>query len=208
MAGEKGMTHAATGSAGAPCPNRLRTAFSTLLDRWQIPEDAIIITTALVVGVGTGIGAVILIWLLAEIGSIAQAAKDNLGLVLGTLVIMGLAGLIVGAMVDRWAREAKGHGVPEVMEAVAMRGGRIRPRVAAVEVLASSITIGAGGSAGREGPIVQVGSALGSTVGQVLRFSEERVVTLVACGAAAGISANFNAPISGCLRGEVVEERA
>jgi CIC family chloride channel protein len=85
------------------------------------------------------------------------------------------------------------------MEAVALRNGRIRPRVAALKVLASSITIGAGGSAGREGPIVQVGSALGSTIGQLLHFSAERVRTLVACGAAAGIAATFNAPIAGSI---------
>ncbi len=65
--------------------------------------------------------------------------------------------------------------------------------------MASSLTIGAGGSAGREGPIVQVGSALGSTVGQLLRFSDERVRTLVACGSAAGIAATFNAPIAGTI---------
>jgi CIC family chloride channel protein len=102
-------------------------------------------------------------------------------------------------MVDRWAKEAKGHGVPEVMEAIALRNGRIRPRVAALKVLASSLTIGTGGSAGREGPIVQVGSALGSTLGQLFHFSAERVKTLVACGAAAGIAATFNAPIAGSI---------
>ncbi|MCB0188119.1 MAG: chloride channel protein, partial [Caldilineaceae bacterium] len=121
------------------------------------------------------------------------------GLTIGRLLMMALAGLLVGYMVARWASEAKGHGVPEVMEAMAIRGGRIRPRVAAVKVLASSLTIGTGGSAGREGPIVQVGSALGSTLGQVFGFSEERVRTLVACGAAAGIASTFNAPIAGAI---------
>ncbi len=112
---------------------------------------------------------------------------------------MGVAGLAVGVIIARFASEAKGHGVPEVMEAVAMRGGRIRARVAAAKVVASALTIGTGGSAGREGPIVQVGSALGSTLGQMLRFSDERVITLVACGAAAGIAATFNAPIAGAI---------
>ena len=95
------------------------------------------------------------------------------------------------------AREAKGHGVPEVMEAVALRGGRIRPIVVVVKSLASSISIGTGGSVGREGPIVQIGSALGSTLGQRLKLSDGRVRNLVACGAAAGIAATFNAPIAG-----------
>jgi CIC family chloride channel protein len=96
-----------------------------------------------------------------------------------------------------FAREAKGHGVPEVMLAVAQRGGRIRPAVAVVKALASALCIGSGGSVGREGPIVQIGSALGSTVGQAFRMSDDRVRTLVACGAAAGIAATFNAPIAG-----------
>jgi CIC family chloride channel protein len=85
------------------------------------------------------------------------------------------------------------------MEAVALRGGRIRPRVAVVKSLASAICIGTGGSVGREGPIAQIGSALGSTVGQILRLSDERVRNLVACGAAGGIAATFNAPIGGSV---------
>ncbi|UCH78420.1 MAG: chloride channel protein [Candidatus Coatesbacteria bacterium] len=114
-------------------------------------------------------------------------------------VITGLGGLTVGLLVRFFAREAQGHGVPEVMAAVAVRGGIIRPRVAVVKALASAICIGSGGSAGREGPIVQIGSALGSAVGQLFHMSAQRVRTLVACGAAAGIAATFNAPIAGAL---------
>ena len=87
--------------------------------------------------------------------------------------------------------------MPEVMLAVAQRGGRIRPAVVVVKALASAICIGSGGSVGREGPIVQIGSALGSTIGQVLHMSDDRIRTLVACGAAGGIAATFNAPIAG-----------
>lgn len=169
------------------------------LDRVQPPDSVILVVTALIVGAGTGLGAVIFVRMLASINTIAAAMQARLGDILGLFVVMGLAGLIVGWIVARWASEAKGHGVPEVMEAIALRGGRIRPRVALVKVLASSITIGAGGSAGREGPIVQVGSALGSTIGQLLHFSTDRVTILVACGAAAGIAATFNAPISGSI---------
>ncbi len=97
------------------------------------------------------------------------------------------------------AREAKGHGVPEVMLAVATFGGKIRARVAVVKSLASAVCIGSGGSAGREGPIVQIGSSLGSSLGQLLRLPESRIRLLVACGAAGGISATFNAPIAGVL---------
>jgi CIC family chloride channel protein len=114
-------------------------------------------------------------------------------------VITGVGGLTVGLLVHFFAREAKGHGVPEVMAAVAVRGGIIRPRVAVVKAVASSICIGSGGSAGREGPIVQIGSSIGSSVGQLLHLSAQRVRTLVGCGAAAGIAATFNAPIAGAL---------
>jgi CIC family chloride channel protein len=114
-------------------------------------------------------------------------------------LIPAIGGLIVGILIYKYAQEAKGHGVPEIMEAVALRGGRIRPRVAVVKALASSVCIGTGGSVGREGPIAQIGSALGSTVGQLLNLSDERVRNLVACGAAGGIAATFNAPIAGAL---------
>ena len=114
-------------------------------------------------------------------------------------VITGGGGLVVGLLIHFFAREAKGHGVPEVMAAVAVRGGIIRPRVAVVKAIASSICIGSGGSAGREGPIVQIGASIGSSVGQLLHLSAQRVRTLVGCGAAAGIAATFNAPIAGAL---------
>jgi CIC family chloride channel protein len=108
-----------------------------------------------------------------------------------------VAGLLYGPLVHRFAREARGHGVPEVMFAVARRGGRIRPQVAAVKALASALCIGGGGSVGREGPIVQIGAALGSTLGGIARASESRRRVLVACGSAAGIAATFNAPLAG-----------
>ncbi|MBN2124469.1 MAG: chloride channel protein [Deltaproteobacteria bacterium] len=110
-----------------------------------------------------------------------------------------LGGLAVGLLIYFFAREAKGHGVPEVMEAVALRSGIIRKRVVFVKSLASAISIGTGGSVGREGPIVQIGSAIGSSLGQVLKVSADRIRTLVGCGAAAGIAATFNAPIAGSM---------
>jgi len=87
------------------------------------------------------------------------------------------------------------------MIAVAEEGGRIRPQVAAVKSVASAICIGAGGSVGREGPIVQIGSALASSLGQWVRMPENRLRILVACGAAGGIAATFNAPITGVFFG-------
>jgi CIC family chloride channel protein len=108
-----------------------------------------------------------------------------------------IGGLIYGPLVARFAPEARGHGVPEVMYAVDQLGGRMRAQVPLVKSLASALCIGSGGSVGREGPIVQIGSALGSVIGQSLRVSEPQLRLLVACGAAGGISATFNAPIAG-----------
>ncbi|MFY2858911.1 chloride channel protein [Mycobacterium sp. THU-M104] len=113
------------------------------------------------------------------------------------VAVPALGGLLYGPLIARFAREARGHGVPEVMIAVAENGGRIRPQVTVVKALASALCIGSGGSVGREGPIVQIGAALASSMGQWVRMPENRLRVLVACGAAGGISATFNAPITG-----------
>jgi CIC family chloride channel protein len=118
---------------------------------------------------------------------------------LRTLMVPALGAFVVGLIVHFFSQEAKGHGVPEVMEAIALKNGVIRPRVVFSKAIASAITIASGGSVGREGPIVQIGSAIGSTIGQVFKLSRRRMQTLVACGAAAGIAAAFNAPIAGAM---------
>jgi chloride channel protein, CIC family len=115
------------------------------------------------------------------------------------LLIPALGGLLVGPIVSRFASEAKGHGVPEVMAAVARKGGLIKGRVAMAKVVASALTIGTGGSAGAEGPIVQIGSAISSKISQLLHLNARRMKTFVGCGAAAGIAATFNAPVAGML---------
>ena len=114
-------------------------------------------------------------------------------------IIPAIGGLLVGPIIWWGAREAKGHGVPEVMDSVIRFGGRIRLRVVGVKAVASAITIGTGGSSGREGPIVHMGSAIGSNVGQFLRLSPAQTKILLGCGAAAGITATFNTPIAGAL---------
>ncbi|RME42133.1 MAG: CBS domain-containing protein [Chloroflexi bacterium] len=181
-------------------------AWTTLLVEWlntlQPPEMAVLTGTALFVGLGAGFGAVIFRWLINGFTTLAFEGGRQAFSFLGhyyVLIIPAIGGLFVGPMIYRFAREAKGHGVPEVMEAVALKGGRIRPIVVVIKALASSICIGTGGSAGREGPIVQIGSALGSTVGQALRMSDDRIRMLVACGAAGGIAATFNAPVAGVI---------
>ncbi len=115
------------------------------------------------------------------------------------IAIPAAGGALVGPLIYFFAREARGHGIPEVMKAVAIRGGVIRARIVGVKALASALSIGTGGSVGREGPIVQIGSAFGSTLGQKLQLNAAGVRTLVGCGAAAGISATFNAPIAGAI---------
>lgn len=168
-----------------------------------------LVPLALLVGAGAGAGAVgfryLILWFteaftgrsdFSDAGRVASPHFPGLG-VFFVIVVPVIGGLVYGPIVDRFAKEARGHGVPEVMLAIAERGGRIGPQVAIVKSLASALCIGSGGSVGREGPIVQIGSALGSSIGQVLRISEARLRLLVACGAAGGISATFNAPIAG-----------
>ena len=102
-------------------------------------------------------------------------------------------------LVQTFAPEARGHGVPEVMDAIYYHKSIIRPIVSVVKALASALSIGSGGSVGREGPIIQIGSAFGSTVGQWLRIPAWQRTTLIAAGAGAGIAATFNTPIGGVL---------
>jgi CIC family chloride channel protein len=170
-------------------------------------------TLALLVGAGSGLGAVgfryliyFFTWLATghdQFGQGGYVGSTHLPwLGLGFFVIIPvIGGLVYGPLIYRFAREARGHGVPEVMIAVAENGGRIRPQVSVVKALASAICIGVGGSVGREGPIVQIGSALASSVGQWVRMPENRLRILVACGAAGGIAATFNAPITGVFFG-------
>jgi CIC family chloride channel protein len=171
-------------------------------DRIRFSETTILIATAIVIGAGTGLGAVFFIRLIELVQETFFGGGETLFGGMGRwllILIPVVGGLIGGPIIAFFASEAKGHGVPEVMQAIALRGGRIRPRVVVAKIAASALCIGTGGSAGREGPIVQVGAALGSTLGQWLKLSSGRIRNLVACGAAAGIAATFNAPIAGVI---------
>jgi CIC family chloride channel protein len=174
--------------------------FSKLLDRLAPREGVVLLLLSIVVGAATGLAAVCFIHLISFIHQLSFGKIAGLLPGLGRIwfIIIPVVGAMLGGpIIAFFASEAKGHGVPEVMKALVLHGGRIRPRVAAAKIIASALCIGSGGSAGREGPIVQVGSTLGSTVGQWLRLSDDRIRNLVACGAAAGIAATFNAPIAG-----------
>jgi CIC family chloride channel protein len=181
---------------------RALASTSALARRFWTSETAAMMTFAIVVGIGTGLGTIAFIWMIAYFTKLFFVDGARVFGFLGrayVIVIPAIGGLIVGPLVSFVAPEAKGHGVPEVLTAIVIRGGRIRPIVVLAKALGSAVTIGSGGSVGREGPIVQIGSALGSTIGQVFKLSERRVVNLVAAGAAAGIAATFNAPIAGVM---------
>jgi CIC family chloride channel protein len=172
-----------------------------LINSIEPSRNTTLYVAAIVVGLFTGLGGFLFIRLIEWIGEFLFGTLPEL-IPIGRawlILIPMIGGLIAGPIIAFFAAEAKGHGVPEVMQAIALNGGRIRPRVAIAKVMASSACIGSGGSAGREGPIVQVGAALGSTIAQWLHFSESRIRNLVACGAAAGIAATFNAPIAGVI---------
>jgi CIC family chloride channel protein len=168
----------------------------------NVSKDVMLLSLATAVGLGGGLISVLFYYMIEYCTKLVQTLNRLIigaEIGWGTVLFAVLGGLLVGIIIHFFAQEAKGHGVPEVMEAVARKGGRIRPRVVFVKALASTLTIGTGGSSGQEGPIVQIGSAVGSVLGQWFHMSEERIKTLVACGAAAGIAATFNAPLAGVV---------
>lgn len=153
----------------------------------------------LVSGVAGGLGAYVFRGLIILNQKLFFGFLGGHGVPIIFLPVIG--GLIVGPVIYKYASEAWGHGVPEVMEALRTRGGKIRSRVAIVKILASSVTIGSGGSAGREGPIAQIGASVASVVGSVFHLDERSLKLMVMAGASAGISGTFKAPIGGALFG-------
>ncbi len=178
--------------------------FKSLLKYFQTSEAIFLLFFSNLIGVGAGFGAILFRWMISFFQNLFFNQGQHILSFLGAyyvIIIPAIGGLIVGLVVYFFASEAKGHGVPEVMLAVAVSGSKIRPRVAAIKALVSSICIGSGGSVGREGPIVQISSALGSTIGQLFRLAEDKRRILIACGAAGGIAATFNAPLAGIFFG-------
>lgn len=165
---------------------------------------------AVLVGIVAGLGAVVFRTLIAVfhnllfLGQLSWTYNANIHTPPspwgpGVILVPVVGALGVAFLVQRFAPEAKGHGVPEVMEALYHHRGVIRPVVAVVKSLASALSIGSGGSVGREGPIVQTGASFGSSVGQIIPMPVWQRNTLIAAGAGGGIAATFNTPIGGIL---------
>jgi len=189
--------------------------FSRLLQRAQLlflrltglsvlTTENYVLLVAIATGLLAGLGAALFVYALEGVhGGLAATVESRLrALGLGpsaVIFIPALGGLVVGPLIARFAPEARGHGVPEVMTAVATRGGIMKARVAVVKILASAITIGTGGSVGQEGPMVQIGAASASALAQRLKVPATHMRTIVACGAAGGLAAVFNAPIGGAM---------
>jgi chloride channel protein, CIC family len=178
---------------------------------WRADESPFrLAILALIVGLVAGLGAVVfrgligLIHNLSFFGVWSFAYDANLHTPpspwgIGIILVPVGGALIVAFLVKTFAPEAKGHGVPEVIDAIYYQRGVIRPVVAFIKAVASSLSIGTGAAIGREGPIIQIGAAFGSTVGQYIRMPEWQRITLIAGGAAGGIAATFNTPIGGLL---------
>lgn len=175
---------------------RLQSAFlRRITSRLGLSRDWHLIVLAAAIGSVTAIGAVAFMESLHGVEHWTHQLMHDHAWWIAVMPICGA--IVTSVLVYFFAREAKGHGVPEVMMALYRKGGVIRPRVALVKALASIATIATGGSAGTEGPIVQIGAALGSGLARLLRVPRAEVQTLLGCGAAAGIASVFNAPIAG-----------
>jgi CIC family chloride channel protein len=165
---------------------------------------------SVLIGIVAGLGAVVFRALIAFFHNLLFLGKFSLfydanthtgvspwGIFIVLVPVLGAFG--VAFLVKNFAPEAKGHGVPEVMDAVYYKRGIIRPVVALIKSLASAISIGSGGAIGREGPIIQIGSSFGSTIGQIRPMPAWQRITLIAAGAGGGIAATFNTPVGGVL---------
>ena len=157
---------------------------------------------ALVLGIFAGLGAIVF-------GKMIELSKHFFEIIfqrgflgaLSIIIIPAIGGVIVGPIIYKYCSESKGHGVPEVMYAVMANKSDIRKRVAFFKTIVSSITIGSGGSAGREGPIAQIGASMGSTFGQFFKFDEKKKRILVVSGLSSGVAAAFNTPLGGTIFG-------
>ncbi len=178
--------------------------FLEYFDKAKLTEHSFVILVAILIGLLGGYGAVLINYSIKLFQYGFWQGEFNLESVKNypwylKLLVPTFGGIVVGLVIRYVAKEAKGHGVPEVMEAIALRNGIIRPRVVIAKLFSSALYIASGGSVGREGPVIQIGSAVGSVVGQFFKVNSKRMRTFVGCGAASGIAAAFNAPVAGAL---------
>lgn len=171
-------------------------------------SSAVMLLLAFVVGIFGGFGAIAFKAIIAFFhnlffyGSFGLIYNPNVHMPVSPWGALVIGVPVAGSLLVTWitktlAPEARGHGVPEVMNAIYYHDGKIRPVVVIAKAFASAISIGTGGSVGREGPIIQIGSAIGSVLGQLIHMPTRQRITLIAAGAAGGIAATFNAPIGG-----------
>ncbi len=180
--------------------NKIFKKFLYLLERWQPNELFVLSVIAIVVGFASGAG----VWLFKRLIDLFNIlAFQDIGGVLAPLghwtvaLLPVIGGLAVGLIVRYFVGQEKHHGVAGIMEAVALAGGRLRYKRVVPKAIVSALSIGSGASVGPEDPSVQIGANIGSMFGQLLHLSDERMRSLAAAGAAAGIAAAFNAPIAG-----------
>lgn len=180
--------------------NKMRLGIRRVYRRFWSSDGAVFAATSALVGLGAGLGAILFRWLTLFFNDVFFVGGEDTLSFLGryyVIFVPAAGGLVAGCLIHFLSPNARGFGLPEVIEAVALNKGRIRPLYSFVKVTTASICIGTGGSVGIVGPIMQLGSGLGSYLGQTLRLSDDKVRVLVACGAAGGIATTFNAPIAG-----------
>ena len=197
-------------SQGATAPGNASGTLTANLDSLATPAQfRMVLISALAAGVGllAGVVAFLLYRLIGLFTNIfffhrfsadfTSARMNHLGA--WVIVVPVLGGIVVGFMAKYGSSKIKGHGIPEAMEAVLTNRSRIQPRVAILKPISAAIAIGTGGPFGAEGPIIQTGGALGSLIGQIVHTTAAERKVLLACGAAAGMSATFNTPIAGVI---------
>ncbi len=176
-----------------------------LLERTRLSEDTFILIVAFFVGIIVGVAAIGLRALIAQVSLFFYPGEGNIAQnIINTswylkILLPALGGLLAAPIFYFFSPEAKGVGFHEVLNSILYKGGKMNPRVVITKALTTSLTIGSGGSAGRETPIIQIGAGIGSTIGQLFKLTGKRLKTISACGAAAGIAAAFNAPIAGAI---------
>lgn len=175
----------------------------------EFKEEAKLVFLASIVGIVGGLGAIVFRFFVESTRDLLDflAEYSQIDNSFATILIPTIGGLVCGWIVFRFASEAKGHGVPEIINSVNLEGGNMRYRVPFVKIIASAVTIGSHGSAGSEGPIAQIGGGFGSLVGQIFELDPENRKLMVISGTSAGIAAIFNAPLGGILFGMEVIRR-